>query len=134
VWRYGKAAGVRQSCDAPCGLASRVAIERYVKETNRLYGVLNRRLTDRAFIAGDYSIPDMASYPWIVPHERQGQKLEDFPDLKRWFDAIAARPATKRAYALAKTVSIQPTVGDEASRKILFGQWPPLQMCNGAPK
>jgi GST-like protein len=110
------------------------AIERYVKETNRLYGVLNRRLTDRAFIAGDYSIADMASYPWIVPHERQGQKLEDFPHLKRWFDAIAARPATKRAYALAKTVNIQPTVGDEASRKILFGQWPPPQMCNGAPK
>jgi GST-like protein len=110
------------------------AIERYVKETNRLYGVLNRRLTDRAFIAGDYSIADMASYPWIVPHERQGQKLEDFPHLKRWFDAIAARPATKRAYALAKTVNIRPTVGDEASRKILFGQWPPPQMCNGAPK
>jgi GSH-dependent disulfide-bond oxidoreductase len=98
------------------------AIERYVKETNRLYGVLNQRLTDRAFISGGYSIADMASYPWIVPHERQGQKLEEFPHLKRWFDAIAARPATKRAYALAKTVNIQPTVGDEASRKILFGQ------------
>jgi GST-like protein len=98
------------------------AIERYVKETNRLYGVLDKRLADRAFIAGDYSIADMASYPWIVPHERQGQKLDDFPHLKRWFDVIAARPATKRAYALAKTVNVQPTVGDAASRKILFGQ------------
>jgi GSH-dependent disulfide-bond oxidoreductase len=98
------------------------AIERYVKETNRLYGVLDKQLADRAFISGDYSIADMASYPWIVPHERQGQKLEDFPHLKRWFDAIAARPATKRAYELAKTINIQPTVSDEASRKILFGQ------------
>jgi len=98
------------------------AIERYVKETNRLYGVLNERLADRAFIAGDYSIADMASYPWIVPHERQGQKLEDFPHLKRWFDTIAARPATKCAYELAKTINIQPTVSDEASREVLFGQ------------
>jgi GSH-dependent disulfide-bond oxidoreductase len=98
------------------------AIDRYVKETNRLYGVLNNRLADRAFIVGDYSIADMASYPWIVPHARQGQKLEDFPHLKRWFEAIAARPATKRAYELAKTINAQPTVNDEASRKILFGQ------------
>ncbi len=98
------------------------AIERYVKETNRLYGVFDKQLADRAFIAGDYSIADMASYPWIVPHDRQGQNLEDFPHLKRWFDAIAARPATKRAYELAKTINIQPTVSDETSRKILFGQ------------
>src|SRR5271163_3167518 len=95
------------------------AIERYLKETNRLYGVLNKRLANRAFIADDYSIADMASYPWIVPHERQGQKLEDFPHLKRWFDAIAARPATKRAYELAKSINIQPTVSDKASRKVL---------------
>src|SRR3954470_20438591 len=73
------------------------AIERYVKETNRLYGVLNKRLADRAFMAGeDYSIADMASYPWIVPYERQGQNLDDFPYLKRWFEAIRARPATVR--------------------------------------
>ena len=67
------------------------AIERYVKETNRLYGVLNRRLADREFVAGEYSIADMACYPWIVPHERQGQNLDDFPHLRRWFAAIAAR-------------------------------------------
>ena len=97
------------------------AIERYVRETNRLYGVLNKRLADRAFIAGDYSIADMACYPWIVPHERQGQKLDDFPHLKRWFETIAARPATVRAYALAKDVNTQPTVSEEA-KKVLFGQ------------
>jgi GSH-dependent disulfide-bond oxidoreductase len=97
------------------------AIERYIKETNRLYGVLNKRLTDREFLAGAYSIADMASYPWIVPYERQSQRLEDFPHLKRWFETIRARPAVERAYALAKTINTQPTVS-EASRSILFGQ------------
>ena len=62
------------------------AINRYVKETERLYGVLDERLADREFVAGDYSIADMAAYPWIVPHERHGQKLADFPNVKRWFD------------------------------------------------
>ena len=97
------------------------AIDRYVKETNRLYGVLNKRLADRPFIAGAYSIADMASYPWIVPYERQGQNLDDFPHLKRWFHEIAARPATQRAYAKAKEVNTQPTVSEEA-KKLLFGQ------------
>lgn len=97
------------------------AIDRYVKETNRLYGVLNKRLADRAFIAGAYSIADMASYPWIVPHKRQGQNLDDFPHLKRWFDEIAARPATVRAYARAKEINTTPTMTEEA-KKILFGQ------------
>ena len=98
------------------------AIERYVKETNRLYGVLNRRLADREFVAGDYSIADMAAYPWIVPHAKQGQHLNDFPHLKRWFDAIAARPAVQRAYALADKVNTAPSVSDDESRRILFGQ------------
>jgi len=100
------------------------AIERYQKETNRLYGVLNKRLADRAFMAGDdYTIADMASYPWIVPHERQGQKLEDFPNLKRWFEAIKARPATVRAYAIVETVNPQAGVpmSDDA-KKVMFGQ------------
>jgi len=98
------------------------AINRYVNETNRLYGVLNKRLADRAFMAGeDYSIADMATYPWIVPHERQGQTLDDFPHLKRWFDAIRARPATERAYARAQEVNSTPTV-NAASSSILFGQ------------
>ncbi len=97
------------------------AIERYVKETNRLYGVLDRRLAGRDFIAGDYSIADMASYPWIVPYERQAQRLEDFPNLQRWFDAMAARPAVRRAYEKGELYRSRPVV-DEESRKILFGQ------------
>ncbi|HEX5278511.1 MAG TPA: glutathione S-transferase N-terminal domain-containing protein [Micropepsaceae bacterium] len=97
------------------------AITRYVNETNRLYGVLNKRLADRAFVAGDYSIADMACYPWIVPYERQGQKLEDFPNLKRWFEAITARPAVKAAYERAKSINTQPTMSEDA-KKILFGQ------------
>jgi GSH-dependent disulfide-bond oxidoreductase len=97
------------------------AIQRYVNETNRLYGVLDKRLSDREFVAGGYSIADMAAYPWIVPYDRQGQKLEDFPDLKRWFEAIRERPAVKRAYARAKEINTQPTVS-EAAKKILFGQ------------
>ncbi len=97
------------------------AIDRYVKETNRLYGVLDRRLASRAYLADDYSIADMACYPWIVPHERQRQKLEDFPNLKRWFEAIAQRPAVVRAYEQGKPFAGRPTVNEE-SRKILFGQ------------
>ncbi len=97
------------------------AINRYVKETSRLYAVLNKRLADREYVAGDYSIADMASYPWVVPYERQGQSLDDFPHLKRWFHAIKARPAVQRAYELAKRVNVKPTVDDEA-KKVLFGQ------------
>ncbi len=98
------------------------AIDRYVNETGRLYAVLNRRLAERAFVAGEYSIADMAIYPWIVPHEGQGQKLEDFPHLARWFEAIRARPATLRAYAKAQEINQTPVVGDEESRRILFSQ------------
>ena len=99
------------------------AIDRYVKETNRLYGVLDKRLAGRAFIVGkDYSIADMAAYPWIIP-ERQGQDLADFPNLARWHAAIKARPGTVRAYAQAKEINPAPRgpVTDE-QRKILFGQ------------
>jgi GST-like protein len=99
------------------------AIDRYVNETNRLYGVMNKRLADRDFLAGAYSIADMASYPWIVPYERQGQDLAQFPHLKRWFEAIQARPATIRAYDRAKEINPSPPpVMDEAARKVLFGQ------------
>lgn len=97
------------------------AINRYVNETNRLYGVLNKRLADRAFVAGDYSIADMASYPWIVPHQRQQQNLDDFPHLKRWFETIRARPAVERAYALVEKINTAPVVSDQ-SRALLFGQ------------
>lgn len=99
------------------------AIDRYVKETARLYAVLDRRLADRAFITGDdYTIADMACYPWIVPHERQRQNLDDFPNIKRWFDAIQQRPATVRAYEIAERINpSQPPMSDEA-KKVLFGQ------------
>ena len=100
----------------------RYAVDRYVKETNRLYGVLDHRLEGRAFIAGtDYSIADMAAYPWIVPHKRQGQNLDDFPNVKRWFETIRARPATIRAYEKGKPWMSRPAVTEEG-KKILFGQ------------
>ncbi|MCW2270097.1 glutathione binding-like protein [Pseudomonas sp. JUb96] len=82
------------------------AIKRYMDETARLYGVLNKRLMDRPFVAGnEYSIADMAIYPWIVSHTWQGQNLDDFPALKEWFERIQARPATQRAYALVEQVN-----------------------------
>jgi len=98
------------------------AVDRYVKETGRLYAVLNKRLGDREFIAGEYTIADIASYPWIQP-ERQQQDFDEFPHLKRWKETIRARPAVVRAYARAK--EINPGAGGirtEAERKILFGQ------------
>ena len=99
------------------------AIERYVRETSRLYGVLNQQLSDgRDFIAGDYSIADMACYPWVVPYERQQQRLENFPHLAAWFARIQARPATVRAYARAKDYAAPSPQMDEAARKLLFGQ------------
>jgi GSH-dependent disulfide-bond oxidoreductase len=99
------------------------AVNRYVNETNRLYGVLNKQLAGKQFITGEYSIADMASYPWIVPYERHGQNLADFPHLQRWFEAIKARPATQRAYERAKEVNPNPpaTMSEEA-KKIMFGQ------------
>ena len=97
------------------------AIERYVRETNRLYGVLNQRLRDRAYVAGEYSIADIACYPWIVSHEAQGQRLEEFPHLRRWFESIRERPATVRAYEKAAAVNTQNTITEDAKR-ILFGQ------------
>jgi GSH-dependent disulfide-bond oxidoreductase len=97
------------------------AMDRYIKETSRLYAVLDRRLDDREYVAGAYSIADMAAYPWVVPHKRQQQNLDDFPNLKRWFDTIAARPAVVRAYEKGAAISSKPVV-DEDARKFLFGQ------------
>lgn len=97
------------------------AMERYVKETARLYGVLDQRLADREYVAGAYGIADMAIYPWIVSHEKQGQNLDDFPNLKRWFEAVAARPAVIRAYATKATLYPEngPMTEDDKAR--LFG-------------
>jgi len=75
------------------------AIDRYTREVTRLYTVLDKRLADREYIAGELSIADIACYPWIVPHAGHGQKLETFPHLARWFESIKSRPATERTYA-----------------------------------
>ena len=98
------------------------AIDRYVKETNRLYGVLNKRLEGREWIAAnEYSIADMACYPWILP-EMQGQDLADFPNLARWHAAIKARPATARAYEQGKAIRPNEPVMTDEQKKVLFGQ------------
>ncbi len=100
------------------------AIERYVNETARLYGVLDRQLADREFIIGaDYTIADMACYPWIVGWKRQQMQLTDYPNVHRWFDTIRARPATVRAYAHADFYTPPATMTDEM-RLHLFGQQP----------
>lgn len=98
------------------------AIDRYVKETNRLYGVMDRRLAQSPFLGGaDYSIADMAAYPWVFPWKRQQQNLDDFVHLSRWFHDIRQRPATERAYARGEPYSSQPAVTEEG-KKLLFGQ------------
>ncbi len=82
------------------------AIKRYIDETARLYGVLNKQLADKEFVAGsEYSIADMAIYPWIVSHKWQSQNLEDFPHVQRWFNHIKDRPATVKAYALVQKIN-----------------------------
>ncbi len=98
------------------------AIDRYVKETNRLYGVLDRRLAGRDFICGtEYTIADMAAYPWIVPWKRQQQDLDAFPNLGRWFEMVRVRSATVRAYEKGEPYMNRPAVTEEG-KKILFGQ------------
>lgn len=97
------------------------AIERYTKEVNRLYGVMNKRLADRDYLAGAYSIADMAAWPWVVPWKNQGQQIEEFPHLHRWFEAVKARPAVERGFAAGKELRSTTPMDDEA-KKVLFGQ------------
>jgi GST-like protein len=92
-------------------------IKRYTDEANRLYGVLDRRLGGREYIAGGYSIADVACFPWIVHHEWQGQSLADFPSLRRWFDAVRDRPATRRAYEQGHV-----RMADATAYRFLYGQ------------
>lgn len=99
------------------------AQKRYIDETARLYGVLDRQLAGRPFVSGEtYSIADMAIYPWIVPHAAQSQDLDDFPHVKRWFDAVAARPATQRAYAKGEAIRPADAPVTDEQKKVLFGQ------------
>ena len=97
------------------------AVDRYTNEVNRLYGVMNRRLADRDFLAGDYSIADMAAIGWVKPYKNQGQEIEDFPNLKRWFDAIMARPAVERALEVGQEHR-RNLADDKEAQKVLFGQ------------
>ncbi len=95
-------------------------INRYTNEAARLYGVMERRLTNREWLAGgEYSIADIACFPWIRPHENQGQDLADYPKLKRWFDAIASRPAVQRGVDVL--ADARPPQLDEKAREQLFG-------------
>lgn len=97
------------------------AIDRYVNETNRLHGVLDRRLQDREWLADSYSIADMAAYPWVVPWKSQMQNIDDFPNLRRWFNAMRARPAVVAAYEKGAPWSNRQAV-TEKGKKLLFGQ------------
>jgi len=99
-------------------------INRYTNEVNRLYGVMNKRLADRDYLAGDYSIADMASIGWVRPYENQGQDLDDFPNLKRWFEAVLARPAVQRGIEVGKEERARQAslAEDKEAQKILFGQ------------
>ncbi len=96
-------------------------IDRYTNEANRLYGVLNGRLDGREYIVDDYSIADIACWGWIVPHERQGQSLDDFPNIQRWFETMKGRPAVKRGFSLG--LDLRPQGGmDDKAKQVLFGQ------------
>jgi GST-like protein len=97
------------------------AVERFGNEVNRLYGVLERRLAESEFLAGDYSIADMAAWPWMLGHEGQGQVLAEFPSVKRWMDAVAARPAVEKGRRVGSELRKSATLDDEA-RRSLFGQ------------
>ncbi len=98
------------------------AIDRYTDECNRLYGVMNRRLADRKFLAGAYSIADMACVGWASRHERQGQDFKQFPHLKRWLETLLARPAVQRGMKLRVPEASSVDMKDPAVRKVLFGQ------------
>ena len=96
-------------------------IDRYTNEVHRLYGVMNKRLGEVEFLGGTYSIADMASIGWIVPYANQGQDLEEFPNLKRWFEALKARPAVERGLAVGAEHR-RNIAQDEEAKKVLFGQ------------
>lgn len=99
------------------------AIERYGRETKRLYGVMERRLTDRDYLAGEYSIADIAAFSWAVAHDWHDVTFDDFPNVQRWFDRINARPAVKRGLAVGEKEreEARAMTEDDAARKVLFG-------------
>ena len=97
------------------------AFNRYTNEASRLYRVVDTRLAEVEYLARDYSIADMATYPWLRYHENQGQKLEDYPHLKRWYDALSARPAVQRGLAVLEEESRSPQQMDQQAKNLLFG-------------
>ena len=98
-------------------------IARYTNEVNRLYGVMNKRLASHEYLAGGYSIADMASIGWVIPHERQGQNLDDFPHLKRWYQTVKSRPAVIRGIDVGKEEAKRMNLADDKeAQKVLFGQ------------
>jgi GST-like protein len=99
------------------------SVDRYTNEVNRLYGVLDRRLAGREYICGEYSIADMACWPWILPHERHGQKLDEFPNLQSWYEQLKTRPALRRGFDVGREIRQLAKDGpDEEARQVLFGQ------------
>jgi len=99
------------------------AIDRYTNEVNRLYGVMDTRLKHRAFLAGDYSIADMASYPWVRPYKNQGQDIADFPNLEKWFQRMHDRPAVAKAVRVGEELRANYNLAtDTEAQKVLFGQ------------
>lgn len=98
------------------------AIDRFTNEANRLYGVLNKRLADREFVAGEYSIADIAILPWAKMWERQGQNIEDFPHVKRWLETLLARPAVQRGLAVSSEDRAKTNLKDPSVQAVLFGQ------------
>lgn len=100
-------------------------IDRYTNEVGRLYGVLDRRLADREYVAGEYSIADMAIWPWVKPWKDQGQDLDAFAHVKRWFEAMAARPAVDKGWRMGYEWRKQNPVTDDEARAVLFGQKAP---------
>ena len=98
-------------------------INRYTNEVNRLYGVMNTRLAGRDYLAGEYSIADMACIGWVIPHERQGQDLSEFPNLCRWYQAVKSRPAVIRGIDVGKDERARTSLADDKeAQKVLFGQ------------
>ena len=98
------------------------AIDRYTNEATRLYGVMDRRLSETEYFAGnEYTIADMAIFPWLISHERQGQNLDDFPNVKRWFETIELRPAVPRAREVGQELRRSLEEMDDDTRKALFG-------------
>ena len=100
------------------------AIERYTNEAARLYGVMDKRLSEVVYFVDEYSIADMAIYPWVASHQRQGQRMEDFPNLKRWYERVEERPAVRRAMEVGEELRHPIENLDEEARDVLFGGRP----------